>query len=74
MLIIKIHNDGTGDVETGNYTYQVLVNNTLIDSGKFTGHIRSAGWRNLVDMMLDESENNQLEKIIDKISGKKVDS
>jgi len=34
MLIIKIQNDGTGTVEVGNYRYQVMVNETVIESGK----------------------------------------
>ncbi len=55
MLIIKIVNDGTGTVEVGNYRYQVLVNDTVIESGDVKGHYRKKGWRNLVSMLLVES-------------------
>jgi len=55
MLIIKIVNDGTGTVEVGNYRYQVLVNDTVIESGDVKGHVRRAGWRRLVAMLLEES-------------------
>lgn len=55
MLIITIHNDGTGNVETGNYDYTVRVNNTILERGSVKGHKRRQGWQNLVSMVLKES-------------------
>ena len=55
MLIIKIVNDGTGDIVTGNYRYQVMINDTSIESGDIKGHKRKDGWQKLVAMMLKES-------------------
>lgn len=54
MLTIKIVNDGTGTPEIGNYRYQVMVNNTMIESGEIKGHKRG-DWRKLVAMMLENS-------------------
>ena len=61
MLIIKIQNDSTGTVEVGNYRYQVMVNDTVIELGDIKGHKRKEGWQKLVAMMLKESvEMNRL--------------
>jgi len=48
MLIVKIQNDGTGTVDIGNYRYQVMVNETVIESGDIKGHFRRKGWRHLL--------------------------
>lgn len=55
MLIIKIQNDSTGTVEVGNYRYQVMVNDTVIESGSIKNHERREGWQKLVGMLLAES-------------------
>ena len=52
MLIIKIQNDGTGTPEIGNYRYQVMVNDTVIESGKITGFQRIRGWARLVEELI----------------------
>lgn len=44
MLIVRIHNDGTGTDASANYTYEVLVNNEVVESGRVIGHDRSDGW------------------------------
>ena len=54
MLIIKIVNDATGTNQSANYRYQVLVNDTVIESGEIKGHDRRKGWVNLVEMMVNE--------------------
>lgn len=59
MLTIKIVNDGTGTDESSNYRYQVLINQTVIESGEIKGHDRSKGWQNLVDMLVSESVENK---------------
>ena len=60
MLTIKIVNDGTGTNTDANYRYQVLVNDTVIESGEVKGHDRRKGWRNLVEMMVKESYQNEV--------------
>jgi hypothetical protein len=59
MLIIKIVNDATGTNESANYRYQVLVNDTVIESGEIKGHDRRKGWQNLVEMMVRQVDNVQ---------------
>ena len=58
MLIVKIVNDGTGTVETGNYRYQVMVNDTVIESGEVKDHNRKDGWRILLQMIVDKPDND----------------
>lgn len=61
MLIITLHNDGTGDVRTGNYDYVVRVNDNVLERGHIEGHLREQGWQQLVSMMLKNSvELNRL--------------
>ena len=55
MLIIKIQNDGKGTVDVGNYRYQVMINETVIESGSINGHYRLDGWQKLVGMLLANS-------------------
>ena len=57
MLIIKIQNDSTGTEEIGNYQYRVLVNDTVIETGEVTGHVRWMGWRSLLKMLIEASMN-----------------
>lgn len=64
MLIIKIQNDGTGTVEVGNYRYQVLINQTVIESGEVKGHKRKEGWRSLLLDLVDQSSKSELEALI----------
>jgi hypothetical protein len=62
MLIIKIVNDGTGTNTDANYRYQVLVNDTVIESGEVRGHDRRKGWVNLVEMLVKQSEIEQIKR------------
>jgi hypothetical protein len=64
MLIIKIQNDGTGTPEIGNYRYQVMVNDTVIESGEVKGHERKEGWRGLLLNLVDTSSKKELENLI----------
>jgi len=64
MLIIKIQNDGTGDVKVGNYRYQVMVNDTVIESGEIKKHKRKEGWRGLLLNLVDQSSKSELEALI----------
>jgi hypothetical protein len=58
MLIILIHNDGTGTDRIGNYTYEVRINQKVIENGDITGHVRKNGWRELVHKLMDRSEKS----------------
>ena len=62
MLTIKIVNDGTGTNTDANYRYQVLVNDTVIESGEVKGHDRRKGWQNLVEMLVKQSEIEQIKR------------
>lgn len=63
MLIIKILNDGTGDLRTGNYLYSVYVNENLIALGKIKNHKRAKGWRNLVKMIIKQEEKQDKKQL-----------
>lgn len=56
MLIIRIHNDGTGDVKIGNYDYEVLINHDVIARGRVEGYHRGDGWQELVKLMVLDNE------------------
>jgi len=70
MLIIKIQNDGSGDVKVGNYKYQVLVNDMVIEYGDIEGHERKKGWRGLLLNLVDTSSKKELENLIGLCEGK----
>lgn len=55
MLLIKIVNDGTGDVRIGNYNYEVLVNEEVIAKGRIEAHDRSERWPSLLRKLLQNA-------------------
>ena len=55
MLIIKIHNDGTGSKKSANYNYTVHRNNYRITHGRIEGHNQSDGWEELVARLLSNN-------------------
>ena len=59
MLHIKIINDGTGTDKDANYLYDVYINARRIASGEILGHDRSDGWRELVEMILEQENSNE---------------
>ena len=67
MLILKIVNDTTGTNESANYRYQVLVNDTVIESGEVSGHDRRKGWQNLVEMLAIHSNYEKTKREIEQI-------
>ena len=67
MLTIKIVNDATGTNESANYRYQVLVNDTVIESGEVKGHDRRKGWQNLVEMLAIHSNYEKVKREIEQI-------
>ena len=59
MLIIQIHNDGTGTAEIGNYDVEVLITKSptkliTVAAGRVQGHIRSKGWKQLLKQIVEE--------------------
>jgi len=66
MLIIRIHNDGTGDRGIGNYNCEVLITRSpteldLIASANIVGHLRDDGWKVLVYRLLLEAQPTRLD-------------
>ena len=61
MLIIRIHNDGTGTNESANYTYEVRVNHTVLVRGKIKRHNRNHGWRVLLQCLLDATKPSEIQ-------------
>lgn len=64
MLIIKIHNNGTGDQQYGNYDYEVAATDPLgslhtIVHGRILLHKRLNGWLDLAQRVLDDCEDMQ---------------
>jgi len=56
MLILKIHNDSTGDKLIGNYNYSVFVNYDKIAEGRIENHNRLNGWEGLIQKLAKELE------------------
>lgn len=54
MLIIKIHNDGSGNNDSANYDYTVFVNKKIIAEGRIERHNRNDGWKKLVARLAEE--------------------
>jgi len=57
MLIIKIHNDGTGDERIGSYDWEVWINQDMIDKGRVEKHYRMDGWEQLLRRIASVSED-----------------
>ncbi len=47
-LTVVFRNDGTGNVEVGNYEVSVEVNDKQIYTGRIVDHRRSEGWAGLL--------------------------
>ncbi len=60
-LFIKIINDGTGTKEIGHYDYKVLVNDTVIDSGRVENYERFNRWDSLLRRVVDDREKKDSE-------------
>jgi hypothetical protein len=53
MIIVLIHNDGTGTDKSANYTYEVRVNQKIIETGNIKGHNCKDGWKVLLHELTD---------------------
>ncbi len=54
MLIVLVHNDGTGTEEIANYDYEVRINHEVIERGQVQDHHRKDGWRTLIGAIVDK--------------------
>lgn len=70
MLLIKLVNDKTGDKDTGNYKYEILItvqeegeekpHLIKLSEGNLKGHKRSRGFEPLVKMLSEDLERKRL--------------
>jgi len=68
MLRIQLHNNGTSDTPTtGNYNYEVLVNQRLIGTGQILNH-RRGDWRDLIIQWGEQLEKEKMEEIAKNIA------
>ena len=51
MLLVKIHNDGTGSKAVGHYDVEVLVNKKTLWTGRIENHLRLDGWKTLLRLL-----------------------
>jgi len=56
MLIVLVHNDGTGTEEIANYDYEVRINNEVLEHGHVQGHHRKDGWQALIREIADHHQ------------------
>jgi hypothetical protein len=56
MLIILVHNDGTGTEEQANYDYEVRINNEVMERGRILDHHRKDGWQALIRDIADRHQ------------------
>jgi hypothetical protein len=57
MLILLIHNDGTGTGEIANYDYEVRINHDVIAHGHILDHNRKDGWQALIREIADRHQD-----------------
>jgi hypothetical protein len=57
MLILLVHNDGTGTNKKANYDYEVRINERTIRYGKIKDHNRDDGWAILVKTIAEDYLN-----------------
>ena len=58
MLIVLVHNDGTGTEKRANYDYEVRINNEVIERGHIQGHDRKDGWQALIREIADRHQTS----------------
>ncbi len=66
MLIVLVHNDGTGTVERANYDYEIRVNDEVIERGHIQGHHRKDGWQALIREIADHHQTSTTDPNKDK--------
>ena len=61
MLIVLVHNNGTGTQETANYDYEVRINHEVIEHGRILDHNRNDGWRALIREIADRHPESMID-------------
>lgn len=56
MLLVMVHNDGTGTKEIANYDYEVRINHDVIAHGCIVDHNRGDGWQALLREIADQHQ------------------
>ena len=56
MLIIEVHNDGTGNDSSANYNVRVKVNLEPIAKFRVEGHNRKDGWKKLLQKVAEKAQ------------------
>lgn len=56
MLIVEIHNDGTGKDSSANYDVRVKVNLETIAEFRVEGHNRKDGWKKLLQEVAEKAQ------------------
>jgi hypothetical protein len=64
MLIIKIHNDGTGTKASGNYDVSVLLNTTPLWFGRIENHWRDDGWVKLLELIAQKKRLEEWKEVV----------
>lgn len=59
MIVIILKNNGTGTIDSRNYSYTVRENGTVVEQGTVTGHQYQDGWTALVERMLEQREKDE---------------
>ena len=62
MLLVTVHNDGTGTEDSANYDVKVLVTVTpkqlkVIGLARVEGHRRGDGWKALLRRVIEEGRD-----------------
>ena len=61
MLIVLVHNDGTGTEERANYDYEVRINKEVIERGRILDHHRKEGWQALIREIADRHSESMID-------------
>lgn len=62
MLIVLVHNDGTGNKEIANYDFEVRINHDVIAHGRILDHDRKDGWQALLREIADRHQDLPLDQ------------
>jgi len=57
MLIVLIHNDGTGDIKIGNYDVEVRINDRVLSKFRIEKYKREVGWEELLLLVAEKANS-----------------
>jgi hypothetical protein len=76
MLVLTVQNDGTGDLETGNYICKAYINKTLLGIARLEKFERKLGYISCLQEAVEkirEKEDIELYEIMCRVSKKGVE-